>query len=240
LVDTKKRVYITGNMQPFGFEPKYAWSKVPLRGGYTLWARCPNPTGPTFHAKSLVQFIKKGNKMADLWRIQVLTPDFLLEGRILTNPITEVTWTDPYILKAYEHNYIYDSSVDLVFLTETQFQPTGNLVTTDDLGTDWAINVHNSIAFIPRDEASTTYLVKQNKFKNLIAADMVIGSYLIRGKVWSPDKPDAGLKLLKKYLRVVMQDVTIDCQLPGVKLHGLEAPYAVLYTSLLQCATIRA
>jgi hypothetical protein len=127
-----------------------------------------------------------------------------------------------------------------VFLTETQFQPTGNLVTTDDLGTDWAINVHNSIAFIPRDEASTTYLVKQNKFKNLIAADMVIGSYLIRGKVWSPDKPDAGLKLLKKYLRVVMQDVTIDCQLPGATLHGLEAPYAVLGTRFFQCATIRA
>ena len=132
--------------------------------------------------------------MADLWTIQVLTLDFLLEGRILTDPITDVKWTDPYILKAYEHNYIYDSSVDLVFLTETQFQPAGNLQTTDDLGTDRVINVQNSIAFIPRDEASTTYLERHNKFNSLINADMYIGSYLIRGKIWNPDKPNSGLK----------------------------------------------
>lgn len=178
--------------------------------------------------------------MADLWTIQVLTLDLLLEGKILTNPITEVTRTDPYILKAYEHNYIYDSGVDLVFLTETQFQPTGNLVTTGDLRTEWVINVHNAIAFIPRDEASTTYLVKQNKYTSLITADMYIGSYLIHGKVWNPDKPDPGLKLFKKYFRLVIQDVTIDCQLPGAKLHGLEAPYAVMCTRFFQCATIRA
>lgn len=178
--------------------------------------------------------------MADLWTIQVLTLDFLLEGRILTDPITDVTRSDPYIFKAYEHNYIYEPGVDLVFLTETQFQDTGNLVTTDDLGTDWVINIQNSIAFIPRDEASTTYLVKQNKFTSLITADMVIGSYRIRGKLWNPDKPDLALKLLKKYFRLVIQDVTIDCQIQGAKLHGLEAPYAVLCTRFFQCATIRA
>jgi hypothetical protein len=178
--------------------------------------------------------------MADLWTIQVLTLDFLLEGRILTNPITDVAWSDPYIFKTYEHNYIYESSVDLVYLTETQFQRTNNVVATDDIGTDCVINIHNSIAFIPRDEASTTYLLKQNKFKNMFTADMYIGSYLIRGKVWSPDKPDSGLKTLKKYLRLVVQDVTIDCQLPGAKLRGLEAQYAVLCTRYFQCATIRA
>jgi hypothetical protein len=178
--------------------------------------------------------------MADLWTIQILTFDFLLEGKILTNPITDNNWTDPYILKAYEHNYIYYSSIDLVFLTETKFQPTGNAVPAADLGTDWIVNVHNSIAFIPRDDASTAYLEKQNKFKSLINVDMNIGSYLIRGKVCSPDKPGTGLKLLTKFYRIVMQDVTIDCQLPGSTLHRLEAPYAVLCTRYFQHATVRA
>ncbi len=186
--------------------------------------------------------MKKGNKMADFWTIQVLTPDFLLEGRISTDimMISDVTWTDPYILKAYDHNYISDDFVDLVSLTETKVQPTGNLESTDALGTDWVINANNSIAFIPRDEASTTYLVKQNKFKSLITADMYIGSYLIHGKVWSPDKPDLGLKFLRKRLRLIIQDVTIVCQLPRTTLHGLEAPYAVLYTCFFKYATIRA
>jgi hypothetical protein len=178
--------------------------------------------------------------MADHWTIQVLTPDFLLDGRILTDPITDATWTDPYILKAYEHNYIYESTVDLVYLTETKFQPTGNLAATDNIGTDCVINILNSIAFIPRDEASTAYLVKQNKFKSMFSADMYIGSYLIRGKVWNPDKPDSELKTIKKYLRLVMQDVTIDCQLPGAKLRGLKTQYAVLCTRYFQWATIQA
>jgi len=179
--------------------------------------------------------------MADLWTIQVLTPDFLLDGKISTDMMNSaVPWTDPYILKTYAHNYISDDIVDLVYLTETQFQPTGSLGTTGDLGTDCVINANNSIAFIPRDEASTAYLVKQNKYKSLVSADMVIGPYLVHGKVWSPDKPDSGIKFLTKLLRLVIQDVTIDCQLPGTKLHRLEAPYAVLYTCFFKCATIRA
>jgi hypothetical protein len=179
--------------------------------------------------------------MADLWKIQVLTPDFLLEGRISTDMmISNVTWTDPYsIFQSYKYMG-YVPSAPLVSLAETQFQPAGDLVTTDDLGTDWVINSDRSIAFIPRDEASTTYLLKHNKFKSLITADMYIGSYLIRGKVWSPDKPDSGLGFFSKWSRLVIQDVTIDHQLPGAKLHGLEAPYAVLCTHFFQCVTIQA
>jgi hypothetical protein len=60
--------------------------------------------------------------MADLWTIQVLTLDFLLNGKILTKMmISDVTWTDPFIVETYYHHFGYNNNIPLVSLTKQKF-----------------------------------------------------------------------------------------------------------------------
>jgi hypothetical protein len=175
--------------------------------------------------------------MPKIWTVQVLTPDFLLEGKIDVEAVSDGTWSDSYVLQADRTGS--GSCTALVSLTVTQFQPTSNLITADTIATNWTVCGANAfVAVIPRDEASTTFVSKQNKFKSLISADVFVGSYRFHGKVWSPEKPESGLSFLRYYSRFVMQDVVIDCQLPGAKLQGFQAAYAVIRTHLFQCARV--
>ena len=152
--------------------------------------------------------------------------------------VSDATWSDTYILQADRNGP--GPSTALASLTATQFQPTSDLVAADGLGDNWVICGANAfVMVIPRDEASTTFLLKQNKSKSLVSADIYVGSYHVRGKVWSPDKPESGLSFLRYYSRFVVQDATIDCSVPGARLHGLEAPFVVVRTHLLQCAAVR-
>jgi hypothetical protein len=75
--------------------------------------------------------------VADLCSIQVLTPELLQKGEFSTNMmISDVTWTDPFLLEANCHHLGSNNTVPLVSPTEAQIELTGSLATTPDLGTD--------------------------------------------------------------------------------------------------------
>lgn len=170
--------------------------------------------------------------MASLWSIQVLTPDFLFDGRIDGDGGDKF-----YALTAAESSS--QPSSCRVHLTGASVQATGNLATPAGAIADWDFfGASAFVLIIPRDEASTTFLVKQNKFKSLIPADIYLGSYRISGKVWSSRKPEEGLDFLRNANRFLMQDARIDNLLPGAKMQTLEAPFAVARTHLLQCAVV--
>ena len=177
--------------------------------------------------------------MDNIWTIQVLTPDYLLEGIISTSLLnTEVPWTSPSIFEAYYHPFGFDNTIPLVTLTSTQVQTASSLPAPANPASNWVINGDRAIAFIPKGGASNSHLLQRNTYQSLVAADVGIGSFLIQGNVWSPEKPEAGLSFLKKCSRFVIQDVIIDQQLPGTNFPRFEVPYAVLCTFHLQYAAL--
>lgn len=178
--------------------------------------------------------------MENFWTIQVLTPDYLLEGSISTDMLNpQIPFTSPSIFEAYYHHFGYDTTVPLITLTSTSVQPAGTLPVPPNPSPAWVVNADRAIAFIPREGASNTYLLKRNKYVSLISADLILGSFLVQGSVWSPDKADAGLSFLKKCSRLILQDVIIDQLLPGAAFPRMEVPYAVICTWHLQSAAIR-
>lgn len=178
--------------------------------------------------------------MENFWTIQVLTPDYLLEGSISTDMLNpQIPFTSPSIFEAYYHHFGYDTTVPLITLTSTSVQPAGTLPVPQNPSPAWVVNADRAIAFIPREGASNTYLLKRNKYFSLVPADLILGSFLVQGSVWSPDKADAGLSFLKKCSRLILQDVIIDQLLPGAAFPRMEVPYAVICTWHLQSAAIR-
>ncbi len=93
------------------------------------------------------------------------------------------------------------------------------------------------VAAIPRDESSLTYTKKIFRdWKYPLPAELYVGPYLIQGIVLCVVK-DTGPTLLMSALgeQAVVQDVVIDCLLPGTRLKRLSAPLAVVCTqNLLQ------
>jgi hypothetical protein len=176
--------------------------------------------------------------MASPWNIQVLTPDYLIDGKIDPEGGSDRTFSDVYIFQADMAGS--GPCTSSVYMAEARFQPAGNLVPPAAASTGWYLSGFNPfLAVMPRDDLSKTFLEKHNKYKSLIPGDLYVGNYLIRGTVWSPSKPDDSLGFMRMYSKVVVQDVTIDCLLPGSTLKGLQAPYAVVRTHLLQCAMPR-
>jgi hypothetical protein len=176
--------------------------------------------------------------MAKSWKIKVLTPDFLIDGSIDSEPVSEGNWSDTSILEAASSGS--QPCTACATLTTAKIQAASNIQLPDNPGMDWVvIGATGFLAVIPNDEATTTYLVKQNKNNCLLLADVYVGPYVFHGKVWSPNKIESGLSFLRYASRFVMQDVTIDCLLPGAILQGYGAAYAVVRTHLLQTATIR-
>ena len=115
-----------------------------------------------------------------------------------------------------------------------RFQPTGYgyLATPVGSADDWLGFPYAVVAVIPRDDDTKKYVVKHNKCKSLVQAEIVIGPYVIHAKVWSTAK--YGLETVAENTGFVVQEAILECHLPGAKLPGLEAPLMVVRTPLLQ------
>jgi hypothetical protein len=172
--------------------------------------------------------------LATPWAIQLLTPDYLIYGFIDSEASDRY-----YTLTSAETSSTPSTCV--VHLTQATFRPASNLVPIDPSPTEWySVGWNAFLAVMPWDQASVDYLVKESSHKSLIPADIYIGPYLIQGKVWSRNKSGTDLSFLAYAHRFIVQDVCINCLLPGSQLHDLKAPFAVLRTHLLQSAAVRA
>ena len=160
------------------------------------------------------------------WAVQVLTYDYLIEGHVDEKQ------------EHFNFNLIQARGGPVnMHLTSARFQPTGNLAPPEPASTPWALVYAESVvAVIPRDEASTAYVLKNNAdfFKYPVAAEVRVGAYLIQGKVLSPDKM---LNVFESYFRFAVQDAEISCRLPGAQLTGLKAPYVLVVGSHKQLLT---
>lgn len=160
------------------------------------------------------------------WAVQVLTYDYLIEGQVDEKQ------------EHFNFNLIQARGGPVnMHVTSARFQPTGHLTPPEPASAPWALVYAESlVAVIPRDEASTAYVLKNNAdlFKYPIAAEVRAGAYVIRGNVLSPDKM---LNVFESYVRFAVQDAEISCRLSGAQLVGLKAPYVLVVGSHKQLLT---
>jgi hypothetical protein len=150
------------------------------------------------------------------WLLQVLTLDYLIDGYMDGD-------RDKNIFR------LADGKVYDLPLASVQFQPAGNLVALMHAVVPWTlVNSESLVGIIPRDAASTACAMQNNTFfKHSFHAEVYIGPYVLRGTVLAFDN---SVRILPMYPGFPMQDVEINCLLPGSKLVGLKAPYMVVQT----------
>jgi hypothetical protein len=150
------------------------------------------------------------------WLVQVITLDYLIDGYMDGD-------RDKYIFR------LYDGKVLDLPLASVQFQPAGNLTGGMHTVVPWTmVHSESMVAVIPRDAASLACAMQNNAFYNQsFQGEVYIGPYLLRGKVLVPND---SIRTLPMYPAFPMQDVEINCLLPGSKLVGLKAPYAAVLT----------
>lgn len=170
--------------------------------------------------------------MATPWAIQVLTPDYLVDG--LYDEKQDNSTAEFFFKSDAGDSLGREASMHL---TAVRFQPTRHMTIPASSATDWFVYSYSFVAIIPRDENSTIYVAKNNNFKNLIPADIYVGPYLIHGTILSRDKK---LSIFRYWFSIAVRDAEIECQLPGAKLQDLKAPFALVRTHLLQGITSRA
>jgi hypothetical protein len=165
--------------------------------------------------------------MPTLWTVQILTPDYLVEGIYNKD-------ADPYngieLFRAPG-----DGDAILNRLSSARRQSTGLLAVPAGTCKDWFFCTQSEmLAVIPRDEASTAYAVKNSKFKSVLPADIYVGSYLMRGVILNPDSAEHGLDAVTDSANFAVQNARIECKLPGVRWPGLDVPFMLVRTSRVQ------
>ncbi len=161
-------------------------------------------------------FKKKETAPKPLAAVQMLTLDYLIEGYL---DVDDSGW--PF---------------GGVTLTSVRFEPTGSLTPPTTTAANWyVLETSPVVAAIPRDEAILAYSKKTFRdWKYPLPAELYVGPYLIQGIVLRVIK-DTDPALLMSGLadEAVVQDVVIDCLLPGTRLKRLSAPLAVVSTENL-------
>ncbi len=161
-------------------------------------------------------FKKKESAPKPLSAVQILTPDYLVEG------------------------YVEEDDGGWPFggfaLTSVRFEPTGSLTPPATTAPNWhVLGKSPVVAAIPRDESILAYTKKTFRdWKYPLPAELYVGPYLIQGivlRVIKETDPALLLSTLDEY--AVVQDVVIDCLLPGTRLKRLSSPLAVVYTEKL-------
>ncbi len=150
------------------------------------------------------------------WLLQVLTTDYLIDGYMDGD-------RDKTIFRLADRRVL-----DLP-LASVQFQPAGNLIAPMHVVVPWTlVNSESLIAIIPRDAASMACAMQNNGiFNQSFQGEVYIGPYVLRGKILTIDN---SVRILAMYAAFPMQDVEINCLLPGSKLVGLKAPYLMVLT----------
>ena len=148
------------------------------------------------------------------WTIDVLTTDYLVSGTFDgdRNPL------------AFQAG---GGDTQAIILTSARVTPTGNFGVPDSLLAPWTLAFGDTlVAVIPRDPASLEYAMKRNsEWKIPQKVEVFVGHYLVRGTLLSPANDVRTLAAFGSGM--IVQQATIGSLLPGARLTGLNAPYAV-------------
>ena len=163
------------------------------------------------------------------WTLQLLTPDYLIEG---------LCDTDRYPIYTFSSaNYHSCIPTDALQLISTTVRPTGNLIIPADSTPNWNVTFYNGfIAVIPCDEASAEYFNSNLSQYPDVDVDVYAGPYLIRGTLPIEKKEFKKLEFLFSF---IIKDAIIDCLYPNSFLHDYHAPFVMVRTLQVQGVVLR-
>jgi hypothetical protein len=148
------------------------------------------------------------------WAVDVLTTDYLVSGYL----------DGDRNALAFQ---MMGGDFSSLILTSARIQPTGNFGAPESLSAAWTVAYGDSlVAVIPRDQASLEYAVKRNSdWKYPQPAEIYAGHYLIRGTIFSAGNDVRTFAAFSTGF--IVQQAQISSLLPGARLTGLTAPYAM-------------
>lgn len=160
-----------------------------------------------------------------LWTLQVLTPDYQVDGFCDINCFTPYTFCSA--------NYQIALPTDALQLCQVHITPVSGLQTPHELDVpNWNITFYNGfIAVIPRDKPSLQYFHDNLSHYPLYPVDVYAGPYIFHGDLPIEKKEFKKLEFLYSY---ILKDVTIDCLAPQSPLKSYQVPFAMVRTLLVE------
>jgi hypothetical protein len=172
---------------------------------------------------------KKGSAPRQLWRLQLLTNEYLIEGSI--NPEeSRVGSSDIFEMSCED---VLDGGGIEAFhrlsLTDVSVRATGVLSLPEQRYPEWGTAVFNDvIAVFPRDEASLQAAQKAfREYRYPLPVEIYAGSYRLRGKLLSDSTIPRRSPFLENQI-VPLVEAEIDNLLPGASLHDLQADWLLV------------
>jgi hypothetical protein len=172
---------------------------------------------------------KKPPAPKSLWRLQLLTEQYLIEGSF--NP-DEFRVGSADIFEMSCENVLDGGGIEAFYrisLTEATLRPTGMLDLPELSYPEWSTAVFDQvIAVIPRDPASLQAAQKAfREYRYPLQIESYAGPYRLRGKILSDSSiPRRSPFLMNQVVPLI--EAEIDNLLPGAKLSGLGASWLLL------------
>lgn len=172
---------------------------------------------------------KKAAVPKPLWRLQLLTSEYLIEGNF--QPEENLVGSANIFEMACE-NTLDEGGIEAfqrLQLSDVQLHPTGLLVTTARLYPQWSIPAFDHVlAILPRDEASLQAAQKAFKeYRYPLPVEVFAATYRLRGRLLS-DSTIPGRSPFAISQLIPLAEAEIESLLPGARLTGLRADWMLL------------
>ena len=159
---------------------------------------------------------KKPGAQKTLWRLQLLTSQYLIEGSF---PVDEYRVGTMDIFDLASDSTLDEGGIEAflhLHLTDVSVQPTGVRDISEQEYTEWGMYGFNEVvAVIPKNESSLKAAQKAFKeYRYPIAVELYAGPYRLRGKILSDSTIPRRSPFLNSPI-VPMEEVEIESLLPG-------------------------
>jgi len=171
---------------------------------------------------------KKPPAPRPLWRLQLLTGEYLVEGCF--NAEEEVGSADIFEMSC--ENVLDGGGIEAfhrMSLTEVSVRPTGILSLPEQSYPEWSTAIFDEvIAVIPLDKASLQAAQKAfREYRYPLQVEIYSGPYRLRGKILSDSTIPRRSPFLMNQMAPLVQ-AEVDNLLPGASLHGFRADWLLL------------
>jgi hypothetical protein len=152
-------------------------------------------------------FRGKSSEPPPQFAVEVLTADYLIEGRISTN----MAWHSEIVIE----------------IASANFQPTGSM--TLPAGSTPLLHVQQNalVAIMPKDEPCAKDMLKIFLTQHQLTVTVLLNHYRFSGTAFATSDK---LMSLTYADAILMQDVHIDCLIAGAHLKEWKAPLVLIYS----------
>lgn len=152
-------------------------------------------------------FRGKSSEPPPQFAIQVLTADYLIEGRVSNN----MTW----------HSLVE------IEIASAHYQSTGTMTLPAGSAPLFHVQQNALVAIMPQDEACATDVLKGFLTQHKLNVTLLLNHYRFSGTAFATSDKLSTLTYMDV---ILMQDARIDCLMAGAQRKEWTAPLALIYT----------